>query len=274
MTSVNTRATEVICARLRLRNRQATAELRQGAPRPGAAAPAGRVRIAPRLPLRPTRPSGHRRPALRPLLLAGALLAGVAALLLSLASGAHGDARVLVAARGLPAGTLLSTGDLRSVEIAAGGALVATLVAAGQEPRILGETLSAPLQAGEPLPRSALAAGGDPAAFTLTVGAEHALGGALRPGDRVSVLATFETPSGGASARVLARGLVVLAVGQPPSIGDPSQATIPVTVALPEVALAPALALANTVGHVDLLRDGALAPSSALAAASLPGAAA
>jgi len=211
---------------------------------------------------------------LRPLLLAGALLASSLALLLSLGSHASGAVGVLVAARGLPAGTLLSAGDLRSAELAAGGALVSTLVPAAREPGVLGETLSAPLQAGEPLPRAALAAGGDPAAFTLTVGAEHALGGALRPGDRVSVLATFQSASGGASARVLARGLVVLAVGQPPSLGDPSQATIPVTVALPEVALAPALALANTVGHVDLLRDGALTPPAGLGAASLPGAAA
>ena len=99
--------------------------------------------------------------------------------------------------------------------------------------------------------------GGGPAAFTLAVGEIHALGGDLLPGDRVSVLATFTSPSGTASSRVVARGLVVLAVGQPPAGLDPASATIPVTVALPDPAVATELALANNVGRLDLLRDGA-----------------
>jgi Flp pilus assembly protein CpaB len=120
------------------------------------------------------------------------------------------------------------------------------------------------------VPRGALATA-DPAAFTLTVGAEHALGGALLAGDRISVLATFSTPSGGALTRVLARGLLVLAVGAPPSIGDPSEETVPVTVALPDPAVASALALANTVAHVDLLRDGAGSAAVPIPTASAPG---
>jgi Flp pilus assembly protein CpaB len=114
-------------------------------------------------------------------------------------------------------------------------------------------------------------AAGDPAAFTLTVGAEHALGGALAPGDRISVLATFATASGGALTRVLARGLLVLAVGAPPDIGDPSEETVPVTVALTDPAIAAGLALANTVAHVDLLRDGAGTADVSIPAATAPG---
>jgi hypothetical protein len=87
------------------------------------------------------------------------------------------------------------------------------------------------------------------------------------------VLVTLQSPSGGASSRLVARGLLVLAVGRPPSLGDPSLATVPVTVALPDPSLATALALANTVGHLDLLRDGsagsppAAPPASAAAVA-------
>jgi Flp pilus assembly protein CpaB len=230
------------------------------------------VRIAPRAPIPPLPPAARRRRPSGATLVAGALaLAGIAVL-----AGAGGtpaaETRVLVAARSLPAGTGLTAGDVRGAGISAGGALLATLVPARQEQLVLGSRLDAPLAQGEPLLRS-LVGPGDPAAFTLTVGAEHALGGALRPGDRVSVLASFQAANGVVSAHVLARGLVVLAVGVPPSLGDPSQATIPVTVALPDPALATRLALANTAGHIDLLRDASAARSPAPAAGA-PGSAA
>jgi Flp pilus assembly protein CpaB len=110
--------------------------------------------------------------------------------------------------------------------------------------------------AGEPLPRTALASSSaSPAAFTLAVPAAHALGGQLQPGDHVSVLATFSSATGAATTEALARNLVVLAVGQPPSIGDPNQSTIPVTVALPDPRLSSRLALANSTAKIDLLRD-------------------
>jgi len=216
------------------------------------------VRIAPRAEPLSAAPRNLLARLARPApLLGGALL--VAGLAVALGPGGAPDTRgsVLVAARSLPAGTLLRAADLRAAGIDAGGGLLATLVPAAQEPRALGEMLSAPLVAGEPLAGLLLAGPGTPAAFTLTVLAEHALGGALLPGQRISVLATFQTAAGGAVTRLLARGLLVLAVGQPPSIGDPSQATIPVTVALPDRSLASRLALANSVGRIDLLRDGA-----------------
>ena len=71
-----------------------------------------------------------------------------------------------------------------------------------------------------------------PAAFTLVVPALRALGGSLRPGDRVTVLATFESGAG-ARARAVASGLRVLEVGQTPEGFDSASASIPVTVALP-----------------------------------------
>ena len=57
--------------------------------------------------------------------------------------------------------------------------------------------------------------------------------------------------------RVVARDLVVISVGQPPAGIDQASATVPVTVALPQPSLATELALANSVGKIDLLRDGA-----------------
>jgi Flp pilus assembly protein CpaB len=205
--------------------------------------------------------------------LAGLVLI-VVGLLVVLGYGAAAGQRtaVLIAARELPAGTLLTASDLRSSQIGADGALLAALVPAREQARVLGRRLGAPLGAGEPLTRSQLAAlSVAPAAFTLTVQFEHALGGQLEPGDRVSVLATFTTPSGAATTHALARHLLVLAVGQLPRLGDPSQTTIPVTVALPAPALSSRLALANSVAKIDLLLESPAGGGTPIPAATVPG---
>jgi Flp pilus assembly protein CpaB len=184
------------------------------------------------------------------------------------------SSEVVVAAHNLPAATRLTTSDLRLVKLTAGQELLAQLVPAAGETGLLGRRLATPVLAGLPVGRESVASpGGGPAAFTLTVPALHALGGNLAVGDRVSVLATFSSTSGAATSRVIARHLVVLAVGQPPSGIDQSSATVPVTVALPDPGVASELALANSVGKIDLLRDGgnaaAVIPSAATSGTGL-----
>lgn len=195
----------------------------------------------------------------RPLPLIGIVLLAVAAvgyIAVAARTRTHGS-EVVVAARDLPAGTRLTAGDLRLVELSAGEPLLAQLVPAAGEPALVGRRLATPALAGLPLGRASVAQpGGGPAAFTLTVSALHALGGNLAVGDRVSVLATFSSASGAATARVIARHLVVLAVGQAPTGIDQTSVTVPVTVALPNPGVASELALANSVGKIDLLRDG------------------
>ena len=219
--------------------------------------------------LAPSRPAaGHRRsPAgllrrlAQPLPLIGIALLAIAAVgYLAVAARSRTDrSEVVVAARSLPAGTRLTGGDLRLVKLSAGKSLLGQLVPASGEASLIGQRLVAPVLAGLPLGRAsiAVAAGGGPAAFTLTVPALHALGGNLVVGDRVSVLATFTSSTGAATARVIARHLVVLSVGQRPAGIGQSSATVPVTVALVNSSLASELALANSVGKIDLLRDGA-----------------
>ena len=164
---------------------------------------------------------------------------------------------VVVAAHNLPAGTRLTTADLRLVKLSAAQELLAQLVPATDETSLVGRRLTTPALAGLPVARESVAQpGGGPAAFTLTVPALHALPGDLAIGDRVSVLATFTSTTGAATTRVIARHLVVLAVGQPPAGIDQSSTTVPVTVALPDPGVASELALANNVGKIDLLRDG------------------
>ena len=222
----------------------------------------GRVpQLAPPRQARPARSlPGWPRKLTQPLPLIGiALLIVAAAGYLAVAASSRTHAStILVAARSLPAGTRLTGADLRPVRLSGDRPLLAELLPASAKPSLLGRRLAVPVVAGLPLAQASIAAaGGGPAAFTLTVPALHALGGTLTLGDRVTVLATFTSANGQATARVLARDLVVLSVGQPAAGEDPASATVPVTVALPNPSLASALALANSVGKIDLLRDGA-----------------
>jgi Flp pilus assembly protein CpaB len=201
-------------------------------------------------------PAAFARRLAQPLPLIGIVLLAVSAvgyIAVAARTRTH-SSEVVVAAHNLPAGTRLTTSDLRLVKLSAGQALLAQLVPATDETGLVGRRLATPALAGLPVARESVAQpGGGPAAFTLTVSALHAIG------DRVSVLATFTSPSGAATARVIARHLVVLAVGQPPTGVDQSSATVPVTVALPDPGVASELALANSVGKIDLLRDGSTA---------------
>jgi len=208
----------------------------------------------------PTRsPAGLLRRLAQPLPLIGIALLAIAAIgYIAVAAGTRNrSSEVVVAARNLPAGTRITRRDLRLVKLTASPTMLGQLVPASAETSLLGRRLAAPVLAGLPLGRASVAAaGGGPAAFTLTVPALHAVGGNLLPGDRVSVLATFTSQTGSATARVIARDLVVLSVGQPPTGIQQSSVTVPVTVALPNPSLASQLALANSVGKIDLLRDG------------------
>jgi Flp pilus assembly protein CpaB len=128
-----------------------------------------------------------------------------------------------------------------------------------------------PVAAGAPIPRAALATPGQQtASFTLAVPVLHALAGGLRPGDRVTVLATFTNAAGQAVTRVVGRHLEVIAVGQASGFEASSQ-SIPVTVALPDPSLASGLALANEAGKLDLLRDGSARSAAPIPSASVAG---
>jgi Flp pilus assembly protein CpaB len=220
------------------------------------------------------RPSRSRQHSfLQPLPLAGAALVLVALVgYLAVYSQTTRRTPVLVAARDLPTGTILRAADLRSAGLAGDRAVVGSLVPSGQLGLVVGRRVAVGVPAGLPLPRAALAArAAIPSAFTVVVSVLHALGGELRPGDRVSVLATFQRAAGGARTRVVARGLEVLAVGQPPNGFDQASATIPVTLALPDPSLSSALALAGEAGKIDLLREGTRASAAPIPPAAVGG---
>jgi Flp pilus assembly protein CpaB len=217
-------------------------------------------RLRPREPATPSStPAASRLRRLRePLPLIGIALVLVAFIgYLAVYSSTTHRTPVLVTTRALAAGTVLHASDLRTVEIAGDGSLIAGLEPESGVDQVVGQRLAAGLPAGTPLPRSALAARAPAtSAMTLAVPALHALGGALQPGDRVTVLATFGAGSGHARSRPIARDLQVLDVGSAPAGADQTTATVPVTLALPDPAIASALAVAENDGKVDLLRDG------------------
>ena len=217
----------------------------------------GRVALRLREP-RGSSPAATTRWWRQPLPLIGAGLV-VVALVGSLAvvhAATHRDA-VLVATRDLPPGTVVRSGDLRVAKLATDRATLNELVPAGELSQLLGRTVRTGVAAGTPIATAAMGRSvSEPDAFTLVVPAAHALGGALRGGDHVSVLATYQTADGQAVAQAVARNLVVVSVGQAPSGIGTETANVPVTVLLPDAALASALALANSDGKIDLLRDG------------------
>jgi Flp pilus assembly protein CpaB len=217
------------------------------------------------------RPAAWRRLA-QPLPLAGAALVLVALVgYWSVYSATTARTPVVVAAHDLQAGSVLRASDLRTAELAGDAGTVAALVPERELELVVGRELAAPVADGAPLPRASVAAGGaGPAALTLVVPALRALGGSLRAGDRVTVLATFESGVG-ARARALARGLRVLEVGLPPEGLDASSASVPVTLALSNPSVAASLALANSEGKIDLLREGAKGRVAPIPSASAQG---
>lgn len=229
---------------------------------------AGRAQL--RLRPEPSTAAAPRRSRPAPLTLLGALLVLLAFVgFVTVLNHAGHRIAVLVAARSLPAGTVLQPADLQTGKVAANAAMLSTLLPGSDSQQTVGRTLRAPVSAGAPLVRSALATTtAQPAQFTLVVPLLHALGGNIEPGERVSVLATYDQAGAGqANTRPIARGLVVISVGRPPAGLDAASATIPVIVALPNPSLAAQLALANSDAKIDLLRDG-----SRTAAAPIPAA--
>jgi Flp pilus assembly protein CpaB len=225
---------------------------------------------APRVRLRTPR-EGATSPAARlhrpgPLPLLGVVLVLVALIgYIAVYDASTKRTAVLITTRALQPGTVLTPADLRVGEISGDAAMISGLEPGGALAQLVGQHLTSGLPAGTPLARSALSAESTTGSqITLAVSALHALGGALQPGDRVSVLATFGAGSGQAHTRAIARGLQVISVGQIQAGEQPSTATVPVTVALANPSSASALAISSEDGKIDLVLEGAGGTNAAI----------
>lgn len=147
------------------------------------------------------------------------IVAGLLAFLLtfSLLRAREQTFQVAVAARDIPAGTPVDAGSFRLAEVRLGDDLLATLLQPEDLDGVTGWVASATIRAGDLVSRNDLrpfAAPGGLGAMSIPIEREHAVGGALAPGDRVDVI---EVRDG--DARYLVQGAEVLAVGSRDSGG-------------------------------------------------------
>ncbi|HEX2295189.1 MAG TPA: Flp pilus assembly protein CpaB [Actinomycetota bacterium] len=161
-------------------------------------------------------------------LFAGALLVGRAVL-----DGAKTTVAVWAAAHDLRRDEALDAGDLVPAEVKLPADVAAAYAGAGED--LEGAVLTRPLVAGELIPRAWLATG--PAAvagrsMTIPVTPEHAVGGRLRPGDRVDVYATFDSGDVRARTSLLVREVEVLDVVSTGGLVVGEEAVVGVTVAV------------------------------------------
>jgi Flp pilus assembly protein CpaB len=238
------------------------------------AAPKVRLREQPEAPsgASPQGDGGPRR-LLQPLPLVGIVLVLVALLgYWGVYSASTKRTPVLVTTHALAVGAVLSSGDLRTGELAGDSSVLASLVPERELSQTIGRRLSTAVPAGTPLPSGALTTQqAQTSAMTLAVPEFDVAGASLQAGDSVTVLATFGAGSGAASTRPVARALQIVSVGQAPPNADPSTATVPVTVAVSNPSIASSLALANEDAKLDLLLEGASASTAPIPQASQAG---
>ena len=156
------------------------------------------------VPAPPRRPVTTRVP---PSLALAVVAAVLAALFYLRATGGPEGVLVAVAARDIVAGEAVGTGDFRFSEVAASPRVLATLVRRKDLAGLGGAIATRGIVEGSPLLRADLvarAAGGGQRAMSLPVEREHAVGGALRPGDRVDVIDGAEGSYVVTNAEVLA----------------------------------------------------------------------
>ena len=188
----------------------------------------------------------------------GGLLVAVAMLTVTLAARRTGNTtvRVLVAAHDLPAGTVLTTSDLAATKVDIPDAQLKLLV---QDPaRLTGTALDRRLASGELFGASDVVARDVAAArssATVRLEPERALAGALRTGDVVAVVATFDDCSS-----VIAAKAIVVDVGTPSSeLGGQG---VLVTLDLANDNETVAVVNASQAGHITLIRSAGTTPQS------------
>lgn len=157
--------------------------------RSGTARADGPMRAMPvAAPLRAPRP--RRRPGLLAL---GVALVAVGALAAAwLVSASSARVAVLVAARDVPYGTVLTDADLSSVEVAGTGGVA--VIPAGERDRVVGRVAATTIVAGSLLAPAQLTAAAPPAPGEVLVGvplkADRLPAGGLAPGDRILIVET------------------------------------------------------------------------------------
>ncbi|MDQ3645422.1 MAG: RcpC/CpaB family pilus assembly protein [Actinomycetota bacterium] len=171
---------------------------------------------------------------------------------------------VWVATRDLATDDTIGPDDLRVAHVRMPSSLLAAYASPGRS--LVGASVSTPVRSGELLSLDRVvppSADGATRTLTIPVTADHAVGGDLRAGDRVDVVATFDATGPGARTVVLVRAVEVRALITTTSFALEEGTTVGVSVAVsPDDALR--LAHAIRTAQIDILRvDGMSAGGSA-----------
>ena len=164
--------------------------------------------------------------------------------------------------RDLPAGVALGRDDLRIEEVNLPPRLLDTYLSSSKS--LAGMTLTRPVTAGELIPATWLASDDESASrvVTIPVDPEHAVGGALRPGEEVDVYATFDAGDPRARTVVLLRGAEVIDLVTSGGLVMGDRAIIGLTVAVGSED-AHRVAFASRTAELDVVRvDGVDSPNS------------
>jgi Flp pilus assembly protein CpaB len=191
---------------------------------------------------------------------------------------------VLVATRDLPAGTRLRRADVAVAQAQLGEAQARTFISAEALASTEGQVLLSPVAAQQIVARTQLATSPQSVLqpgfvrMTVPVRPDTAVGGALRPGDTVSVLSTVDKGKPTAQNRVVLDRVLVDQVGQADTLGGtglaaagdaataattrPTRPITWVTLQVPEASVS-SLSLARWNGELELIQ---IAPFDTFAA--------
>jgi len=198
---------------------------------------------------------GRRLPAIDVRIVAGVVLVAISIVGgLRLTQAPPPMTRVYVAASDLDAGHVLTRADLTVDQVRGSDTFIANLERVGHGAP-LGRALRVPLRSGAPVSIDGLGAAVPPGReITVPVTPEHALGGAVRPGDRIDVFASFDKGTDAARTVTVARAATVRSVTRSDGLfGQHAGALTAITVAVePDAAIALAFAARN--GELDLVR--------------------
>jgi Flp pilus assembly protein CpaB len=175
---------------------------------------------------------------------------------LRLASSADDTVAVYAASRDLPADHVLTRDDVRVTRVGASDTVLDGLVAVRHAPPI-GRVLRFPVSDGGLLAAANVGAAravADGREITVPISADHALGGALAPGDRVDVLGSFDKGTELAKTLTVAKSAQVVDVVSSDGLfgqrdGELSAITLSVE---PDDVVLVAFALRN--GEIDVVR--------------------
>lgn len=137
---------------------------------------------------------------------------------------ASSDTRgVVIAMRDLPAGAILHPGDLSVARVRVDDAIYQSAVPASDLNTLLGTQLGEPIHVNQILARAQISAhprlGPGQVAIAVAVSPDTAVGGALRPGDQVEVLATTDKGKPSARTTVVLPRATVYDVGHAETVG-------------------------------------------------------